>query len=175
MALNLEQKKSIISDVSSVAGRAFSVIAADYTGLTSTQMTNLRSKARSAGVYLRVVKNTLAIKAVEGTGFECMAPELTGQLVMGFATEDPGSVARIFKDFAKDNPKFVVKVVAIEGRLLTPEDIDRLASMPTKDQAISMLMSVIKAPVEKFVRTLAEPHAKLVRTVAAVRDQKEAV
>ena len=174
MALNLEQKKSIVSEVAEVAATAYSAIAAEYSGLTSTQMTELRAKAREAGVYVRVVKNTLARRAVEGTDFECMNEGLVGPLVLAFSLEDPGAAARLVKDFAKDNDKLVAKLVAISGKLLPATELERLAKMPTKEQAISMLMAVMKAPTEKFVRTLNEVPGKLTRTVAAIRDQKQA-
>lgn len=172
--LNLEDKKSIVSEVSAVAADAHSAIAAEYHGLTVEQMTDLRNKARSGGVYLRVVKNTLARRALEGTDFECMKDGLVGPLLLAFSQEDPGSAARLIKDFAKEHEMLVTKLVSVGGELLAPGDIDRLASLPTRDQAISMLMAVMKAPVEKLARTLNEVPGKLVRTVAAVRDQKQA-
>jgi large subunit ribosomal protein L10 len=173
VALSLEQKKAVVAEVSEVAANAHSAIAAEYIGLSVDAMTGLRAKARESAVYMRVVKNTLARRALAGTEFECMAESLTGPLVYAFSQEDPGAAARVISDFVKSNDKLVVKLVSIGGKLLAPEDIKRLANMPTKDQAISMLMSVMKAPIEKFVRTLNEPHAKLVRTVAAIRDQKQ--
>ncbi|MGE0081149.1 MAG: 50S ribosomal protein L10 [Thiohalomonadaceae bacterium] len=174
MALNRDQKQAIIDEVAEVAAKAYSAVGAEYAGLTAAQMTALRAKARESGVYMRVVKNTLARRAVQGTEFECMQEALTGPLVLAFSQEDPGAAARVIQAFAKDNAKLVAKVVSIGGKLLDASELDRLAKMPTKEQAISMLMSVMKAPVEKFVRTLAEPHAKLVRTIAAIRDQKQA-
>jgi large subunit ribosomal protein L10 len=174
VALSLEQKKAVVSEVSQVAANAHSAIAAEYLGLSVGDMTALRAKARESSVYVRVVKNTLAKRAIEGTEFECMSEVLVGPLVLAFSQEDPGAAARVIRDFAKENDKLVVKVVSIGGKLLAPGDIKRLADMPTKEQAISMLMAVMKAPVEKLARTLAEPHAKLVRTVAAIRDQKQA-
>lgn len=173
MALNLEQKKTIVKEVAEVAGNAYSAVAAEYNGLSSEDMTELRVKAREQGVYLRVVRNTLARRALEGTDFECMNNSLVGPLVLAFSQEDPGSAARVIKDFAKENEKLVVKLVSISGQLLAASELDRLASMPTKEQAISMLMALMKAPVEKFARTLNEVPGKLVRTVAAVRDQKQ--
>ena len=137
-------------------------------------MTELRAKARQGGVYLRVVKNTLARRALEGTEFECMKDGLVGPLVLAFSQEDPGSAARVVKDFAKEHDQLVTKLVSIGGELLAAGELERLASLPTRDQAISMLMSVMKAPVEKLTRTLNEVPGKLVRTVAAVRDQKQA-
>jgi len=134
----------------------------------------MRAKARSEGVYLKVAKNTLVKRAVEGTEFECMAEELIGPLLFAFSIEDPGAAARLIKDFAKGEDKLVVRLVAMGAKLYQASELERLASMPTRDQAISMLMGVMKAPIEKFVRTLAEPHTKLVRTIAAVRDSKQA-
>lgn len=173
--LTLEEKRAIVAEVAGIASTAQSAIAAEYRGLEAADMTKLRVEARKAGVYLRVVKNTLARRAVEGTGFACMQPALVGPLVLAFSTQDPASGARLMRDFTKGNDKLVVKVVAVGGRLLTPGDLEALAKMPTRDQAISMLMAVMKAPVEKFVRTLAAPASKMVRTVAAIRDQKQAV
>ena len=174
MALTLEDKKQIVSEVAAVAAEAHSAVAAEYRGLTVEQMTDLRKKAREGGVYLRVVKNTLARRAVEGTDFECMQEGLTGPLLLAFSQEDPGAAARVIKDFAKEHEKMTVKLVAISGQLLDASELDRLAKLPTKDQAISMLMALMKAPVEKLARTMNEVPGKLVRTVAAVRDQKQA-
>jgi len=174
VALNLEQKKAIVAEVAEVAAKAYAAVGADYLGLSATQMTDLRAKARAEGVYLRVVKNTLARRAVVGTEFECLQPGLTGPMILAFSLEDPGAAARVIKDFVKGNDKLEVRLVAVGGKLLPASDLERLAKMPTKDQAISMLMAVMKAPVEKFVRTLQEPHAKLVRTFAALKEQKEA-
>ena len=174
MSFNLDQKKAVVAEVSEVAAGALSAIGAEYRGLKVDDMTRLRREARKNGVYLRVVRNTLARRAVAGTDLECMADSLVGPLVLAFSREDPGAAARVMADFAKTNDKLVIKVVAVKGQLLTATDVSRLATLPTKDQAISMLMSVMKAPVEKLVRTLAEPHARLVRTLAAVRDQKQA-
>jgi large subunit ribosomal protein L10 len=172
--LNLEEKKAVVAEVAEVAGSAYSAIAAEYSGLTVGEMTELRAKARESGVYLRVVKNKLARRAFEGTDFSCMADGLVGQLILAFSQEDPGSAARVMKDFSKEHDKLVVKLVSIGGKLLEASDIDTLAKMPTYDQAVSMLMAVMKAPVEKLARTMNEVPGKLVRTVAAVRDAKEA-
>ncbi|MBL3529180.1 MAG: 50S ribosomal protein L10 [gamma proteobacterium endosymbiont of Lamellibrachia anaximandri] len=174
MALNLEQKKAIVAEVSDVASSAFSAVAAEYRGLTVEQMTVLRREARSNGVYLRVVKNSLAKRAVEGTEFACMAEGFTGPLILAFSQEDPGAAARVIKDFAKGHEQLVVRLVSIGGKLLQPTDIDALAKLPTYDQSISMLMAVMKAPVEKLARTMKEVPGKLVRTVAAIKDAKEA-
>lgn len=174
MALTLEQKKAVVAEVSEVAKTAHSAVAAEYRGITVEKMTEMRAKARSEGVYLKVAKNTLVKRAVEGTEFECMAEELTGPLLFAFSIEDPGAAARLIKNFSKGEDKLVVRLVAMGAKLYQASELERLASMPTRDQAIAMLMGVMKAPIEKFVRTLAEPHTKLVRTIAAVRDSKQA-
>jgi large subunit ribosomal protein L10 len=174
MALNLEQKKAVVAEVSQVAGSALAVVAAEYRGLTVTEMTGLRVKARQGGVFLKVAKNTLVRKAVEGTEFECMANALTGPLLFAFSMEDPGAAARLVKDYAKDHDKLIARLVAVGGQLFDGSELDRLSKLPTRDQALALLMGVMKAPIEKFVRTLAEPHAKLARTLAAVRDAKQA-
>lgn len=174
MALNLEDKKAIVAEVSTIAAKAHSAIAAEYRGLTVGEMTELRVKARNGGVYLRVVKNSLTRRAVEGTEFACMQDELVGPLVMAFSQEDPGAAARLFKDFAKDHKNLIPKVIAVGGVLLSVDQIERLSKLPNREQAIALLMGVMKAPIEKFVRTVNEPVAKFVRTVAALRDQKQA-
>lgn len=174
MALTLEQKKAVVAEVAEAAKTAHSAVAAEYRGITVEKMTEMRAKARNEGVYLKVAKNTLVKRAVEGTEFECMAEELTGPLLFAFSIEDPGAAARLIKEFSKDEEKLVVRLVAMGAKLYEASELERLASLPTREQAIAMLMGVMKAPIEKFVRTLAEPHTKLVRTVAAVRDSKEA-
>ena len=174
MPLNLEQKKAVVAEVAEVAGSAYSAIAAEYRGLSVGEMTELRAKARESGVYLRVVKNSLARLAVTGTDFECMQEQLTGPLVIAFSQEDPGAAARVIKDFAKEHDKLIVKVVSIGGKLLAPTDIEALSRMPTYEQAVSLLMAVMKAPTEKLARTINEVPGKLVRTVAAIRDAKQA-
>jgi large subunit ribosomal protein L10 len=174
MALTLDQKKAVVAEVSEVAKGAYSAVAAEYCGLTVEDLTNLRIKAREDNVYLRVVKNTLARRALADTDFECMSDKLTGPLILAFSQEDPGAAARVAKNFAKDHDKFEVTMLSVGGELLEASQIDKLASLPTRDQAISLLMAVMKAPTEKFVRTLNEVPGKLTRTVAAIRDQKAA-
>jgi large subunit ribosomal protein L10 len=173
MALNLEQKKAMVQEVAAVAQGAHSAVAADYTGISAGVMDTLRVKAREQGVYLRVVKNTLARRAVEGTSFECMSEGLEGPLVLGFSQDDPGAAARVFKDFSKIHKNLVVKVVALGGKLVSPADLDRVANLPTRDQAISILMATMKAPAQKFVSTLNEVPSKLARVLAAIRDTKQ--
>jgi large subunit ribosomal protein L10 len=174
MPLNLEGKKALVSEVSAVAAKALSVVAAEYRGLTVTQMTALRSKARESGVYMRVVKNTLARKALAGTAFESMGDKLKGPLVLAFSKDDPGAAARVIKAFAKDHDKLVTTSLSIGGAVLSAKDLDKVASLPTKQQALSMLLGVMKAPLQKLVGTLQATPVKLVRTVVAIRDQKQA-
>jgi len=173
MALNIEQKKAVVAEVSEVAQTALAAVAAEYRGLTVEELTDLRVKARQGGVYVKVAKNTLVRRAVEGTEFECLNDALTGPILLAFSMEDPGAAARLVKDYAKEHDLLVAKSVAIGGEIYDASELERLSKLPTYDQAIAMLMGVMKAPVEKFVRTLAEPHTKLVRTVAAVRDAKQ--
>ena len=174
MALNLEDKKALVAEVAEVAAKAQSVVAAEYRGLTVTQMTDLRAKARKQGVYMRVVKNTLARKALAGTSFEAVGPKLKGPLVLAFSKDDPGAAARVVKDFAKANEKLVATLISLGGQVLPPKDLEAVASLPTREQALSMLLGTIKAPSQKLVSTIAAVPSKLVRTLAAVRDQKQA-
>jgi large subunit ribosomal protein L10 len=174
MALRLDDKKALVAEVNTVAQGALSVVAAEYRGLSVSKLTELRAKARASGVYMRVVKNTLARRAVAGTQFECVGEKLKGPLILAFSQDDPGAAARLIKGFAKDNDKLVPTLVSLGGTVLSVKDLERVASLPTKAQALAQLLGVLKAPIGKFVRTLAEPHAKLVRTIAAVKDQKSA-
>jgi len=174
VSLNLEQKKVIVGEIAEVAAQAPSAIAAEYIGLSVTDMTKLRQSAREAGIYLRVVRNTLARRALEDTKFDCMRDGLSGPLLLAFSNEEPGSAARVIRDFAKDNDKLVAKLVSLDGKLLEAGDLERLASLPTLDQARAMLLGLLQAPLTKFVRVLAEPEAKFVRLLAAYRDHQEA-
>ena len=174
MPLNLDDKKALVAEVSAVAATAQSLVAAEYRGLTVTQMTSLRAKARASGVYMRVVKNTLARKAVAGTAFENISPVLKGPLVLAFSKDDPGAAARVIKAFAKDNDKLVATALSLGGQLLPAKDLDKVASLPTRDQALAMLMGVMKAPIQKLAGTLSAAPSKLVRTLAAVRDAQQA-
>jgi large subunit ribosomal protein L10 len=163
VALNLDSKKVVVEEVAEFAAKAHSAVAAEYRGLTVSQMTQLRKTARATGVYVRVVKNSLARRAVAGTEFECMQDGLVGPLLLAFSMEDPGGAGRLISDFAKTNKDLVAKVVAIGGQAYDGSELDRLAKLPTRDQGIAMLMSVMKAPV-----------GKLARTLMAVKEQKEA-
>src|SRR5262245_47615454 len=172
MSLKIEAKQAVVAEVSAVAATAQSAIAAEYRGLTVAQMTQLRSSARKSGVYVKVVKNTLARRAIEGTSFECMKGSLKGPLVLAFSREDPGAAARVFKGFAKDHDKLVTVALSIGGELYAPSDLDRLASLPTLNDARASLLRLLKAPMSQLVRTLAEPGAMLARTLKARGDQQ---
>jgi large subunit ribosomal protein L10 len=174
MPLNLEQKKAVVAEIAEVAASAHSAVAAEYHNLSVEDLTMLRKKARESGVYMRVIRNTLARRAVVGTDFECMQEGMVGPLVYAFSQEDPGAAARLIRDFVKDHEKMVVRLVALGGKLFAPSELKRVASLPTRDQAISLLMAVMRAPLDKFARTLNEVPSKLVRTLAAVRDSKSA-
>src|SRR5262245_21731468 len=173
MALNLEDKKALVAEVADVAAKAQSVVAAEYRGLTVGQMTELRARARKQGVYMRVVKNTLARKALAGTSFETVGPKLKGPLVLAFSKDDPGAAARVVKAFAKDNDKLKATLVSLGGQVLPGTEIEKVASLPTREQALSQLLGLLKQPITKFVQTLAAPQTKLVRTLVALRDQKQ--
>ena len=167
MPLSIEAKKAMVEEVSAVAASAQSAVAAEYRGLSVAEMTELRVAARNADVYLKVVKNTLARRAIAGTEFECMQESLKGPLVLAFSREDPGAAARVIKGFAKDHEKLVAVAVAIGGSLYGASDIDRVASLPTLDEARAKLLGTLQAPASQLVRTLAEPAAMLARTLQA--------
>ena len=173
MPLNLEDKRAIVVSVNAAASEALSAVVADYRGLSVADMTILRHKARETGVYLKVVRNTLAKRAVAGTDYECLTDALVGPTVLAFSQDDPGAAARLIKDFAKDHDALEVKALAVGGVAYEAKDIDVLAKLPTRDEAIAQLMSVMQAPVAKFVRTLNEVPGKFVRTMAAVKDKKQ--
>lgn len=167
MPLHIEAKKAVVAEVSSVAQDAQSAVAAEYRGLTVAEMTQLRSDARNADVYLKVVKNTLARRAVAGTSFECMTDSLQGPLLLAFSREDPGAAARVIKSFAKDHEKLVPVAVALGGELIDAKDIGRVADLPTLDEARASLVGILAAPAARLVRTLAEPGAMLARVLGA--------
>ena len=173
MAIGLEDKKAIVAEVNEVASGALSVVLADYHGVDANDLTGLRKSAREGGVYLRVVRNTLAKRAVEGTEFECLKDVLVGPTVLAFSLEDPGAAARLLKDFAKEKKAFEIKALAVGGELLGADQIDRLANLPTRHQALGMLAAVTLAPVTKLARTLNDIPGRVTRVVAAVRDQKK--
>ena len=172
MSLTLEQKKKVVAEVADIAAGAHSAVAAEYLGLDAETMTDLRVKARNENVYLRVVKNTLAKRAMQGTEFECMNDQMTGPLLLAFSQEDPGAAARLIDGFTKENDKLVVKLVALGGELLDVTDIKKLAMLPNREMALAMLMATMRAPLDKLARTLNEVPGKLVRTIAAVKESK---
>lgn len=173
MALNLDQKQRVVRDLAGVASEAHSALAAEYRGLTAVEMDRLRASAREAGVHLQIVKNTLARRAVAGTHFECMKEGFEGPLLLAFSRHDPASAARVVQDFSKSHGKLIVKMVAVEGKLYPATEAERLASLPTYEEAISRLMATMQAPTQKLAATLNEVLGKLTRTLAAVRDAKQ--
>lgn len=164
MALNLQEKQAIVAEVNEAAKGALSAVIADSRGVTVDKMTELRKTARDAGVSMRVVRNTLLRRAVEGTAYDCLKDVMVGPTLIAFSNEHPGAAARLFKDFAKANDKFEIKGAAFEGEFIQASDIDRLASLPTYDEAIARLMGTMKEAAA----------GKLVRTLAALRDKLEA-
>ena len=174
MALNLAQKKEVVAELANVAASAHSLVAAEYAGLTVGQLTELRKKARQGGVFIKVAKNTLVSRAFEGTDYACVQDVLTGPLLYAFSSEDPGAAGRLIKDFAKGNEKLKAKVVAIGGKAYPASHVDVLASLPTRDQALSMLLSVMVQPATMLVRLLSEPASQLARATSAVGQQKQA-
>lgn len=171
MALKLEDKKAFVAEVNAVAGEALSAVAAQYHGLTVEDMTTLRKSARETGVYLRVVKNSLARRAFEGTDFECMNKTLVGPLILAFSKDDPGAAARLVKDFAKEHEALKAVSLSVGGQLLEAGDLGKLADLPNLDQARSMLLGCLQAPLSQFVRTINEPQGMLARTLAARGEQ----
>lgn len=173
MAIRLEDKQKIVSEVNEAANSALSAVLADYRGVAVSELTALRKTARENKVYLRVVRNTLLKRAIEGTEFECLNEVLVGPTILAFSHEDPGAAARVLKDFARENDDFEIKALAVAGKLLSADQIDVLARLPTLDQAIFMLMSVMLAPITKLASTANEVPSKVTRAVAAIRDQKQ--
>jgi len=172
LSLNLEGKKEVVAEVSERLKNAQSVVLAEYRGLPVEDITVLRSQARASGVYLRVLKNTLARRAVQGTPFEKLADKMSGPLAYGIS-DDPVAAAKVLHAYAKGNDKLVIKGGAMPGYVMTAKEVGNLATMPGREQLLAMLMGTMQAPVTKFVQTLNEVPSKFVRTVAAVRDQKE--
>ena len=154
MALNLSQKQEVVAELADVAAKAHSLIAAEYAGTTVAQMTAMRKQARETGVFLKVVKNTLASRAVEGTDFACAKDQLVGPLLYAFSLEEPGAAGRLIKEAAKGNDKLKAKVVAIGGEVFPASHVDVLASLPTRDQALAMLARVLTEPVTMFARAV---------------------
>ncbi|HET7162113.1 MAG TPA: 50S ribosomal protein L10 [Rhodanobacteraceae bacterium] len=174
MPLNLAQKKELVAELAEVASKAHSLVAAEYAGLTVEQLTELRKKARTSGVFVKVAKNTLVRRAVDGTEYECAKAQLTGPLLYAFSTEDPGAAGRLVKEYAKSYEALKPKLVAIGGKAYPASHVDVLASLPTREQALSMLLSVLVQPATMLVRVLAEPAVQTARVIQAVGQQKQA-
>jgi large subunit ribosomal protein L10 len=172
LGLNLDDKKAVVAEVSERVASAQSIVLAEYRGLEVGHMTVLRAKARSSGVYLRVLKNTLARRAVAGTPFESLSEHMIGPLAYGISP-DPVAAAKVLNEFAKTNDKFVIKAGAMPGQVMTAKQVSTLATMPSREELLAKLMGTMQAPATKFVQTLNEVPGKFVRTVAALRDQKE--
>jgi large subunit ribosomal protein L10 len=172
LGLNLEQKKAVVAEVSTQVGKAQAIIVAEYRGLEVGVMTELRAKARKAGVYLRVLKNTLVRRAVKDTPFDKLAEKMSGPLVYGISS-DPVAGAKVLNEFAKANEKFVIKAGGLPNAVISAKEVTALANMPSREQLLATLLGTMQAPTVKFVQTLNEVPTKFVRALAAVRDQKE--
>lgn len=172
MGLNLEQKQAAVAEISAAVAQAQAIVVAEYRGLEVAAMTDLRRKARVSGIYLRVLKNTLARRAVATTPFAGLSEKMVGPLAYGMS-RDPVKVAKVLHDFARGNDKFVIKAGAMANFVMSPKDVAQLATMPSREELIAKLMATLQAPIATFVRTLNEVPGRFVRTVAAVRDQKQ--
>jgi large subunit ribosomal protein L10 len=172
LGLSLEQKQATVTEVQTKLAGAQSVIVAEYRGLNVERVTQLRSKARKSGVYLRVLKNTLARRAIKGTPFEKLSEKMVGPLMYGIS-QDPVAGAKVLSEFAKENELFVIKAGAMPNAMMSAQEIKALAQLPSRDQLIAMLLGTLQAPVTKLVRTMNEVPSKFVRTLAAYRDSKE--
>jgi large subunit ribosomal protein L10 len=174
VALSLNAKKEIVAELSTVVKTAVSALAADYRGLTVSEVTELRQKAREHNIYVRIVRNTLMRRVLEGTSYECLADALTGPIILMFTSDEPGTSARVVRDFMKEHENLKVRALAIQGQLLQASQLTQVANLPSKDEALAQLLSVMKAPITKMVRTMAEPYAQCVRVCAQISDQKQA-
>ena len=172
MSLNIEGKKEVVAEISARLAKAQAVVLAEYRGLPVEDITVLRSQARASGVYLRVLKNTLARRAVQGTPFEKLSDQMVGPLAYGIS-EDPVAAAKVLHAYAKGNEKLVIKGGAMPNYVMTAKEVGNLATMPSREELLAKLMGTMQAPVAKFVQTLNEVPSKFVRALAAVRDQKE--
>lgn len=172
MAMRLENKQAMVAEVAEIARQSISAVAADYRGLSVAEMTELRTKGRQQAVYVKVIRNTLARRAVAETEFACLNDVLTGPNILLFSLNDPGAAARVAHDFSKDRDNFIIKGIALGGCFLAPNALKTVADLPTRDQAIATFMSIMQAPIVQFVRTLKEPYAQLIRTLTAIQNQK---
>lgn len=174
MTLRLEDKKAIVGEVNAVAQDSIAAVTAEYRGLTVSQLNKMRRTARERGIYMRVVRNTLTRLAIKDTRFACLDETLTGPLVVAFSKDSPSAPARMLKEFAKEFEALKIRALAVDGQLYSAKQLDAVASLPSKEEAIATLLSVMQAPISKLVRTLAATPQKLVWTLVAVRDQKAA-
>ena len=174
MALSLNAKKTIVAELSDVVKTAVSALAADYRGLTVSEITELRQKARENNIYVRIVRNTLMRRVLEGTSYECLKDALKGPIILMFTSDEPGASARVVRDFIKEHENLNVRALAIQGHLLQASQLAQVANLPSRDEALAQLLSVMKAPITKMVRTMAEPYAQCVRVCGQIRDQKQA-
>ena len=172
MGLNIEQKKAVVAEVSAEVARAQAIVVAEYRGLGVGNMTELRREARKSGVYLRVLKNTLARRAVSGTPFEKLADQMTGPLIYGISP-DPVATAKLLDKFSKSNDKLVIRAGAMLNAVISAKEVKALATMPSRDELLGRLMGAMQAPIAQFARTLNEVPARFVRTLAAVRDKQQ--
>lgn len=171
MSLNIEQKKAVVAEVAEQFKGAEAAVLAEYRGLSVSQMTELRGKARQAQIYVRVVKNSLTRRAIEGSSYECLRDQLSGPLALAIS-KDPVAVAKLLADFAKDNEALKIRAGAMGGKLMSLEQVEALAKLPSREQLLATLVGTLQAPIAKFVRTLNEVPSKFVRALAAVRDAK---
>lgn len=174
MALKLEQKRNIVAELHQEASKALAAVLADYRGMTVSEMTELRAEARRRGLYLRVIRNTLAQRAMAGTKFECLDGEFKGPTLLAFSRQEPGAAARLLKDSVQQYDALKIKALSVDGQLLDASQIDRVADLPTREEALAQLLAIMLAPAAKLARTLNQVPGKLARTLAAVRDAKQA-
>lgn len=174
MALKLEQKRNIVAELHQEASKALAAVLADYRGMTVSEMTELRAEARRRGLYLRVIRNTLAQRAMAGTKFECLDGEFKGPTLLAFSRQEPGAAARLLKDSVQQYDALKIKALSVDGQLLDLSQIDRVANLPTREEALAQLLAIMLAPAAKLARTLNQVPGKLARTLAAVRDAKQA-
>jgi len=175
MPLRIEQKKAVVQELNSIASSSVSAAIAEYRGLNVAEITELRTKARESGVYLKVVKNSLSKQALTGTDFECLTQALQGPIMIALSADDLASPARLFKDFGKDYEHLKTVGLAIDGDAYPSSDLDRIARLPTRDEAYSIIAGLMKAPIEKALRTLNEVPIKLARLILAIKENQEEV
>jgi large subunit ribosomal protein L10 len=171
--LKLEDKKAIVEEVAKVAKDAVSVVVADYRGVGVSAMTTMRKKAREQGIYLRVVRNTLAKRALQGTEFACVADALQGAVFLAFSQTELGAAAKLLREIAKENENLKVRALVVGGQLLGPEKLSQIADLPTREQALSLVLSLLKAPLAQLARTIAEPHARLARVISKLPAERK--